>query len=468
MKAEAGVSFHNKFLIERINAKTGEILQTGYGENLILDRGFDQVCAFAPYFTYIHYGEGDDDLSAARTTLFEPVGYKTATIVSSENAYPVSSVTKMIELGTQDAANGKTLTEVGISESISAINTHAMIRDANGKLLSIPKTQDDIIRIYATVFAEFEHPSDNLKFVFPDNAITKYFIDHTVPSLNVMAGKISEDVDVGFITFGEKSGARTNGDKTSRYNKLKARFLVVEANTDITHLMARNMLTLSLPEVGVFEGHNIQNQIVGTGTGSQTDFKTKISHLATDIEVYVDGNIIDESNYSFAFLNTRGDFVPNEIVSPTGGHVNFFDDNLETTSAIPSSSLYFSTNEEVGALHFYAKQGSASNVLFDIGYSKDGADYDTMRLNALANFSRVTIVLPYPAKYFYVKGPYSYSNVIIGEIKFGLDFSSVLKLNNPPGDDELVEVSYKTPYMPKDDKHETEVEFVINFAEAAE
>lgn len=59
---------------------------------------------------------------------------------------------------------GATITEVGISDTTNAINTHALITDAEGNPLSITKTDIDVVVIYATVFIEFKNKSANTIF----------------------------------------------------------------------------------------------------------------------------------------------------------------------------------------------------------------------------------------------------------------------------------------------------------------
>lgn len=150
-------NIHNRFDIEVIDAKSGEIKQRAQAENIILDALWTRLFTPASYFNYIHYGTGNGTPTASRTSLLAFLGYgapKTGDDVYAmgENG-GVASLTRKIQI-LENVAVGSTISEVGIAygKAQSTLVTHAMLKDMNGNTVTIVKTATDIINIYATVF----------------------------------------------------------------------------------------------------------------------------------------------------------------------------------------------------------------------------------------------------------------------------------------------------------------------------
>ena len=159
MRAEIKPKFHNRFDIVVTNVETGEVELRGQAENMVLNRIYTRLVAFSSYFDQIVFGTGSGTMDPTRTTLFNRVGNKPCSTVELIREFPVSKWTKSIRLEATEF-NGNILTEVGISETTTNINTHAMITDAEGNQLTIEKTPVRIIDIYATVFIEFDEFTD--------------------------------------------------------------------------------------------------------------------------------------------------------------------------------------------------------------------------------------------------------------------------------------------------------------------
>lgn len=145
---------HNRFDIVVRDVSTGEVVQKGQAENIVLNRMYTKLVTFSGYFSYIVFGTGTGTVDPTRTTLFSRAGAKTASQAELIRAFPTSKWTKVIRLEAAEY-NGNILTEVGISEEATNVNTHALITDAEGNPLSIEKTLDRIIDIFATVFVTF-------------------------------------------------------------------------------------------------------------------------------------------------------------------------------------------------------------------------------------------------------------------------------------------------------------------------
>ena len=76
------------------NAETGELIQQGQAENIVLDRIYTRLLNFQSYFDNIVFGSGAGDLSPARTTLFNRVGSKAAVTEQLIRSYPTSVWTR--------------------------------------------------------------------------------------------------------------------------------------------------------------------------------------------------------------------------------------------------------------------------------------------------------------------------------------------------------------------------------------
>ena len=122
MRAEIKPKFHNRFDIVVTNVETGEVELRGQAENMVLDRIYTRLVAFSSYFDQIVFGTGSGTMDPTRTTLFNRVGNKSCSTVELIRAFPVSKWTKSIRLEATEF-NGNILTEVGISETTTNINT---------------------------------------------------------------------------------------------------------------------------------------------------------------------------------------------------------------------------------------------------------------------------------------------------------------------------------------------------------
>src|SRR5574344_2860706 len=109
------LNLHNRFDIEVKDAKTGEIKQKAYAENIILNQAWAQIMGTGNWFSYIKYGTGTGTISASRTALFAPLGNKVAASPTYTNdlASNYFSLRQSIS-NLENEHVGSTLTEVGI------------------------------------------------------------------------------------------------------------------------------------------------------------------------------------------------------------------------------------------------------------------------------------------------------------------------------------------------------------------
>lgn len=156
MKETIEAKLHNRFDIEVRDAKTGELKQRAYAENIILNQAWALILQqrenAIKWFNKIGYGTGTGTIVATRTALFAPLSTKVAIDAISSynktnNYYSLRQ--KIVLIETEHI--GSTLTEVGIVDN-TTLCTHAQLRDMNGNPVSILKTSTDIITIFATVY----------------------------------------------------------------------------------------------------------------------------------------------------------------------------------------------------------------------------------------------------------------------------------------------------------------------------
>lgn len=293
MKIETKVKLHNRFDIEVRDKDTGELKQTGVAENIILDRAYTRICTLNTYFSRIVFGSGTGELSPERQTLFGKLGSKVATFVESVKAYPTSKVTRRIVLNPEEFI-GSTITEVGISEHETYINTHALIKDSKGNTLSITKTGTDVVTIYATVFIVFENPSSDFQFIgFPNNKIVRYFCDDVVSSFNSVA--VSPDLTMHRSGGSSAQTGEGVSDITNKKYSVQRRFGTTQGNVHIRSLALPDNVKIRLPYEGVFSGYHLTDVLLGNGDGTTTEFP--LPDEAKNIIVKKNGVPVPSSNY---------------------------------------------------------------------------------------------------------------------------------------------------------------------------
>ena len=265
IKGNLGIKLHNKFEIVPRDAKTLEVIESekGYAENIVLDRMYTRLLTFQSFFDQIVFGSGDGTISASRTTLFNRISNKPAVLESLVRSYPTSVITKRIRLETGDH-NGVTLTEVGISETTTNINTHAKITDSEGNPIGVPKSIDRIIDIYATTYVELYSVDSGL--IFYGNGLRDYLTGGAAPS-NVMR----------LFDFTDDTAAPLTGTRTYDLNEktvtLFGKFSVYDFNRDVRAIDWHGLgIRWKMPRTGVYTGTHKTNVEIGVGDGVKTKF----------------------------------------------------------------------------------------------------------------------------------------------------------------------------------------------------
>lgn len=267
ISANLGIRLHNRFDIVVKDAVTEEVIEKGQAENIVLDRIYTRLLAFSSYFDQIVFGTGTGTLSASRTTLFNRIGNKAAVTESLVRSYPTSVWTKKIRLETGEY-NGNILTEVGISDTTTDINTHALITDSEGNPLSVEKTITRIIDIYATVFVEV-YSVDSGCFFYA-NGLRDYLTGGTAPSnvIGISSGVLSPDGYPGDTLTSTRTS--NSGEKSITFT---GKFSVYQYNKDVLSVdWVGGGLRWRIPRTGVYTGSSKTNVDLGAGDGTKTKF----------------------------------------------------------------------------------------------------------------------------------------------------------------------------------------------------
>lgn len=267
INANLGIRLHNRFDIVVRDVNTNEIIERGQAENIVLDRMYTRLLAFSSYFDQIVFGTGTGTLAPSRTTLFNRVGNKAAVQESLVRSNPTSVWTKKTRLETGEY-NGNILTEVGISDTTTNINTHALITDSEGNPLSVEKTITRIIDIYATVFVEV-YSVDSGCFFYA-NGLRDYLTGGSAPSnvIGIGSGVSSPDGYPGDTLTSTRTS--NSGEKSITFT---GKFSVYQYNKDVLAIdWIGGGLRWRIPRTGVYTGSSKTNVDLGAGDGTKTKF----------------------------------------------------------------------------------------------------------------------------------------------------------------------------------------------------
>ncbi len=318
MKIKQNAVIHNRFDIVVYDAETMEEIQRGQAENIVLDRMYTRICNFSTFFTQIVFGTGTGIPTPERTTLFNRLGSKPAETEEVIRAYPTSKWTQKIRLGTLEY-NGNTITEVGISNDTTDINTHAMITDAEGDPLSIVKSDLVIVDIYATVFIEIPNIDGGL--FYASNGWRDYLTGGSTPNNTLKIATTPSQEDPSDTAYGfSKTGTRV-ADVANKRVTVSTRFEENDFNEDIGVVMwVGTGLAVKVPRIGIFEGRQRNDVQIGVGDGLRTKFQIPnifFENLVVKIDdaIVSNWNLDGSDNVEFDIPVTEGLIVTASYLS---------------------------------------------------------------------------------------------------------------------------------------------------------
>jgi hypothetical protein len=313
MKIELPIKIHNKFVIEVRDIETGEVVEKGYAENIVLNGLFPSFLFLAAtaYTSYVgmrlNIGRGTGVPTPTRTILFNRIGTKDLTLIESVfNEVPTPSYTTKKAVITPAEYVGETITEVGLAAANDAtIYTHAMIKDSEGNLLSLgPKTNTQEITIYSTVYFQpnfepgitFDNLNNNQLLtgatclervnITSASGNSNYFTKLYLLPLNwSSSSNFQFSITDGNLRKTPVFRVETN-QGNSKIKKLKLRGIA--SNYEVFTV---NLEILAENESSLWNGWEFDKRVVGIGNGSQTTFALTWDEvwLTKPKKVYVDG-----------------------------------------------------------------------------------------------------------------------------------------------------------------------------------
>lgn len=313
---------HNRFDFFKTDVNTGKTEQIAQAENIILNGFWSKMFATTNsngHSSRMAFGTGTGTLSAARTTMFNQLGYKNVTEVSKiyDSSAHVWARRVSITLNETEYV-GSTLSEVSLADSFDGVlTTHALLMDMNNNPVTILKTSTDIITIYATVYAVLEDELyDSGCIIVPNTRLTA----NLPPLINwLLTGGVAENVVSTFYAKYLACCAPITYDANSQQQ-----FQVLQVTPTISRSSSTKKLTFTMPRLAVgsanvagglyglllyaggsslqkpvamfsmlgitnWAGSFLEGESIGTGDGSTVDFKTAFGHVRSGAVVYVDG-----------------------------------------------------------------------------------------------------------------------------------------------------------------------------------
>lgn len=493
--ADFRASIHNRFDIEVVDAKTGEIKNKAVAHNTICNQFWTKVLSTSPtYFQYIHYGNGSGTPSAVDTKLFSFLGYLSVGdptfIPDFENG--VFAIRKLAQIN-ESTAVGATLTEVGIaySDSETSLVTHAMLRDMNGNPVSITKTDTDIINVYATVFIHYNpegYDNGTVKILAAkDNVLLAKML------AGISASSAKDRLAHFVVTAGaladmprENTDTYAYGSVTTTYDVANRRMLVQATRLPVgsynlsggigrviignqatnssggssptTYYFIRGALDVKVGG-SWFGGSSVTGEAVATGDGVTTDFSTRFPFVSNAI-IYVDGvpagnaSVNENLPLSAGTMGQYFELIP-ELSSALAPRPEVRANSYENTVGV-----YYNPFHEYGITSYYSSSGnltvSVSDDLEDwvvLSAGKSGAysvpaEYQNYRYWKIEQSSRGS---------FYIHSLTS-ENIPTTNIHFSA----------PPAAGAVITADYFTKVVAKDENHVFDLTVTIQLGEYTE
>lgn len=512
--AKLNVSIHNRFDIEVIDAKTGEIKQRAQAENIICNALWARLLLPGDYFNYIHYGTGAGTPSSSDTSLFTFLGYGTPidddNVIGFDKDEHYLSLRKKIQLS-ETTAVGSTLTEVGIAYAAASncLVTHAMLKDMNGNEISIAKTATDIINIYATVFVHWAESYDSGYIEF-------YPVDRNLKwSLSLLAwfagkGGIPSSRLGAWFASGNNRRERYSGNNTTiplnrasaitpTYNVANktATFVVSRlavANCNISGgigcvavgyfafpTSASTSFFGSLAEILLrvggswFSSSLITGEAIATGDGATKDFATKYS-MVSNPAIKVDGvdvvsGLVVDQNLPSNLTNMGRNFILQSLEFREGT-ASFWGQNgyscgvedLSTSDYLygdAATAIYYNPFYALGIASFIKKE----NV--GIAMSDDGVMWTTISSSTSAG----TITVPEAYQYYRYWKLWNYadgSTQGINTITCCRTATNNIHFDTAPASGAVITADYTTKTIAKDSNHVFDLTITIQLGEYTE
>lgn len=503
--AKLNASIHNRFDIEVIDAKTGEIKQRAQAENVICNQLWTRL--FTPatyYFNYIHYGTGAGTPSASDTSLFTFLN-----AISIESTFPsvqnvdwensVFSRRRQIQLS-ESTSVGAVITEVGIgySNAASSLCTHAMLKDMNGNQISIEKTSTDIINIYATIFIHGPVYTDGVSW-YPQtgNALLDWLT--SMQSLSA-----TQDMFMftpgGFFTCSYNWGQYEISKCTIAYTYNLSEKKLVITGTRIPAgsgngtkgyracVFMRSVNGMGhtypyIPSIYIPVGETnvpasiISAEAIGTGDGTTVDYATNFDFVQAGAKIFIDGvevitgvsvdlNKVTShfTNMGLYFKLIRGsEDTANRCPMTPVAATNSTSANHNTEAYPNTYAIYFNTQWALGVASFTRYQSFTEVSVSD----------DLITWSVLPTVSTGTTTIPEEHRYkkywrLASSNPTRQVGAGIGGITAYTQSLTNIHFDTPPAPGAVITADYTTKTIAKDANHVFDLTVTIQLGEYTE
>lgn len=360
MQSNMGLSIHNKFELTLTDAKTGELKQTAYAENIVCNT-FLNYCVMGrriaptpsgyrsihPGMEALVLGTGTGTPAVTDSYMFQIIAAymglrKNSKWVRTRINENTFSYTATVEAD-ENTANGD-LTEIGLGEGCYydsygwsdynvGIYTHALFTDSEGNPIIISKKNTDRLTITATIYGTVTpNNTGNSVYIFTNArswASSKIACDPRIPYVpgDSLFGSIVDNSILG--SWGSTSsyyaytycytdtlqvlnsryaiyinGSTTQNNTTHTVRATTdTRILADQSNmrypsTIMIRSLSCNGVSVLLPDVAVYPPKQLTIEKAADGT--QTDFNLGIPELnPNNVEVYIDNELQPANSYTF-------------------------------------------------------------------------------------------------------------------------------------------------------------------------
>lgn len=508
MELKNKLSIHNRFDIEVIDARTGELKQKAQAHNIICNGLWSALCSSQNnsqnyYFYRIFWGSGTGTPSASDTTMFTPEGKQNAgnSVFNVDWANRIASCTRSIQLNEQTSV-GVEISEVGIGTEngqTGVVCTHAMLEDMNGNPITIEKTNVDIINIYATVFIHWSGASDGM-MNFSNDSFRNYMFGiaktntsggtaysfwtsiRSSKELNpyYQSGNFSNDYYRGLNNW--KAGTHVGTPAEKKIEITSERLAVGDMNVGGLGMFFFGYyggVCYMLPVEDFYPGDDITNEAVGTGDGETTRFTLDFD-FPENISVYVNG-VKRTSGVSF-----RRICIPpiDQESQAYGGQPQLYVRRLRdistpskkvlipytlgTYQCIEGSSSNFKRFYPLGAGWIIE---NCANIIGFASIKNDNAgviygsnDLENWVLLADANAGTVELTGTEQTYRYYKNDGSAEARLYWND----MDDGAAIIFDNPPAQGDVITANYHTPYVAKDADHVFDLKVTFQFGEYTE
>ncbi|MEG1565077.1 MAG: hypothetical protein RR365_15370, partial [Bacteroides sp.] len=419
-----------------------EVRQRAQGENIILNQFWDIFFSGYTYFKGIAYGSGTNSPLVSDKVLGKQEGAinptETDDVISVDTKRGVISRRRKITLS-ETTAVGKILSEVGIIDYNNKLVTRALLQDMNGNLISINKTNADIINIYATVFVHYNKAGyDNGKIFF--DFLTPASFENSYGFAFWLLGKgcnlsghwsCNSLFSIGF----SKVHDVLNKTTTLKFNRLSA----ADGNNEGgVRYYSSSVNDLSIILIGP---SSVIGESIGTGDGINKKFKTKFN-FATISKIYLDGiPSIGYTSYNHP-INTNNMAVYLQKIDEYGNILGC------TTGYMPTDGN-----------HYYY------NPHFDIGISNISCDAPliTYLSNDLTVWAKVTTsAIPEKLQHYKYLNLVGHGSPVLSCASF--DGYNIV-FDTAPSAGTVITADYSSTCIPKDVNHVFDFSCELQFGE---